>query len=127
MTREELENLKPGTPVRLVGTGYVGLFVQLNPFGLAEIDGPAEAFDCCRTWDEIESLAQQPQWTREVPRVAGWYWLRGPHSNGPFIGELCSLPSDPTLRLWITGDDGSHDVARAEDGYEWCGPLEAPP
>lgn len=67
------------------------------------------------------------QWTKDVPTVPGWYWIRfrGPGENPEVVRIL--RKGDP-LVVWEIGyeDCENLDDARFYQGAEWCGPLPVP-
>lgn len=57
-------------------------------------------------------------WTKEIPTVDGWYWMKGPF--GVWIDKLKKGSAyDAVFECW-------DDPYTKEDGIEFCGPLEEP-
>lgn len=72
-------------------------------------------------------VSKQPSallWTREKPKVAGWYWVRD--KGMASIVDLWLNRTLASLYVSIAGDEGSTPLSKFSDWCEWWGPLPEP-
>jgi hypothetical protein len=71
-----------------------------------------------------ERAAKAVTWTRELPKVPGWYWFRA-DGRAP---EAVQIVNDGHELLFLSVDLDEPASLADFDGYacEWYGPLEPP-
>lgn len=57
-------------------------------------------------------------WTKEIPTIDGWYWIRHEDDGGHSIDWV----ETESLRAWTQ----DRDFEDTTSGYEFYGPLEEP-
>lgn len=72
-----------------------------------------------------------PQWARQPPTKAGWYWARPVRASGPANNLPPRVPQPVEvlgeaghLTVYVTGWDCEESL---RDFDLWLGPIEAPP
>lgn len=90
--------------------------------------GRGYRLDLCAKWRKDNDCVKQSNWTKELPTVAGYYWVKHPDLTAMCCPMLVVIedPNDDIpsgdkllcepLNLWVV------DM----DGYEWYGPLHPP-
>jgi hypothetical protein len=65
------------------------------------------------------------EWTKEAPKVAGWYWVRYSNQREVGIVDCCKLSVGATGELARYGI-GVIDRVKDLKGCEWFGPFNPP-
>lgn len=84
------------------------------------------------SWKRIKVSAQgaggtpqAPCWTREKPKVEGWYFLRNPHPDvSPTVVEFIMKDHEAGVMKWYSEYDEEWEPIF--DGREWSGPIPEP-
>lgn len=61
------------------------------------------------------------EWSRDKPRVEGWYWHKGEGAGAPIVVNVRQFPGYP---LMMTRSGHEPDMELGEG--EWAGPLQVP-
>ena len=75
------------------------------------------------------------KWSRRIPVMAGWYWLKRSvvftEGQEDYVSVVQIIESYPDGRLWVAGygfllDFASRFVSYPYAGTQWAGPLVPP-
>ena len=66
-------------------------------------------------------------WTREPPKVEGFYWLRNANTDpSPIVMHVWRRYEDDELASEFSGSDETFQLDDWGPDAEWYGPLEPP-